>query len=81
VLTGSIAAAAGSGGPVPVTPVVTEGSPARVPLDAAAGADLLMAASRGHGGLAAALPGSVSQHCVHHASCPVVVIRGAAEPG
>jgi nucleotide-binding universal stress UspA family protein len=32
--------------------------------------------SRGHGGFTEALLGSVSQHCVHHASCPVVVIRG-----
>lgn len=45
-------------------------------LDAATGADLLVVGSRGHGGFAEALLGSVSQHCVHHASCPVVVIRG-----
>jgi nucleotide-binding universal stress UspA family protein len=32
--------------------------------------------SRGHGGFAEALLGSVSQHCVHHAPCPVVIIRG-----
>jgi nucleotide-binding universal stress UspA family protein len=81
VLTDSIAAAVGSGGRVPVTPVVKEGNPAQVLLDAAAGADLLVVGSRGHGGFAGALLGSVSQHCVHHASCPVVVIRGAAEPG
>jgi nucleotide-binding universal stress UspA family protein len=32
--------------------------------------------SRGHGGFAEALLGSVSQHCVHYARRPVVVIRG-----
>ncbi|HTT51852.1 MAG TPA: universal stress protein, partial [Streptosporangiaceae bacterium] len=31
--------------------------------------------SRGHGGFVEALLGSTGQHCVHHASCPVVVIR------
>jgi nucleotide-binding universal stress UspA family protein len=81
VLAGSIAAAVGSEGLVPVTPVVAEGNPAQVLLDAAAGADLLVVGSRGHGGFAEALLGSVSQHCVHHAPCPVVIIRGAAEPG
>jgi len=31
----------------------------------------------GHAGFAEALLGSVSQHCVHHARCPVVIIRGS----
>jgi len=55
---------------------VTQGIAAQVLLDACDGADLLVVGSRGHGGFTEALPGSVSQHCVHHASCPVVVIRG-----
>ena len=33
-------------------------------------------AVRGHGGFIGALLEPVSQHCVHHAPCPVVVIRG-----
>ena len=45
----------------------------------AAGADLLVVGSRGHGKFAEALLGSVSQNCVHHASCPVLIMRG--EPG
>jgi nucleotide-binding universal stress UspA family protein len=56
---------------------VTEGIPAQVLLDASKGADLLVVGSRGHGGFTEALLGSVSQHCVHHATCPVVVIRGS----
>ncbi len=55
---------------------VVEGNPAQVLLDAADGADLLVLGSRGHAGFTEALLGSVSQHCVHHAPCPVVVIRG-----
>ncbi|MGW7406573.1 universal stress protein [Streptomyces sp. NPDC054833] len=63
--------------PVRVTPRVVEGNPARVLLDAAQGADLLVVGNRGHGGFTEALLGSVGQHCVQHAPCPVVVIRDA----
>jgi nucleotide-binding universal stress UspA family protein len=59
-----------------VRPLIAEGYPAEVLLDAAAGADLLVVGSRGRGGFASALLGSVSLHCTHHACCPVVVIRG-----
>ena len=69
-------AAAAADSAVDVRTQVTEGSPARVLLAAAEGADLLVVGSRGHGGFAEALLGSVGQHCVHHARCPVVVIRG-----
>jgi len=55
---------------------VVNGYPAKVLLDAAAGADLLVVGSRGHGGFAEALLGSVGQHCVHHAHCPVLIMRG-----
>jgi nucleotide-binding universal stress UspA family protein len=46
-------------------------NPAQVLLGASDGADLLVVGSRGHGGFTEALLGSVSQHCVHHARCPV----------
>jgi nucleotide-binding universal stress UspA family protein len=62
-------------GDVSISARVQEGYPAQVLIDAAAGADLLVVGSRGHGGFAGAVLGSVSMHCVHHALCPVVVVR------
>ena len=76
VLAGAIGAACDPGNGVLVRARVVEGNAAQVLLDASDGADLLVVGSRGHGGFTEALLGSVSQHCVHHARCPVVVIRG-----
>jgi nucleotide-binding universal stress UspA family protein len=59
-----------------VRPLVVEGIPAQVLIDASADADLLVVGSRGHGGFAEALLGSVGQHCVQHAHCPVLITRG-----
>jgi nucleotide-binding universal stress UspA family protein len=73
-----------SGNEVQVRPLVMFGHPAQVLLDAADGADLLVVGSRGHGGFTEAMLGSVGQHLVHHAPCPVVIIRGkeaAPDPG
>jgi nucleotide-binding universal stress UspA family protein len=63
---------------ISVRAVVGVGNAAQVLLDASDGADLLVVGCRGHGGFASALLGSVSQHCTHHAHCPVVVIRGGS---
>lgn len=60
---------------VRVTEVVREGHPAPALLAESADADLLVVGSRGHGEFAGMLIGSVSEHCVTHASCPVVVVR------
>jgi len=60
---------------VPVRPVVAEGRPVDVLIEAAAGADLLVVGSRGHGGFARTLLGSLSRYCAEHAPCPVAVIR------
>lgn len=62
-------------GSVPVKRRVVEGYPAKVLLKRSEGAELLVVGSRGHGGFVGALLGSVSQHCIQHASCPVVVVR------
>lgn len=63
---------------VDVRELVVEGNAARVLIDAAKDASLLVVGSRGHGGFAAALLGSVSQHCAQHAACPVVIVRHPA---
>jgi nucleotide-binding universal stress UspA family protein len=44
-------------------------------IDAAKDADLLVVGSRGRGGFAGLLLGSVSQQCAQHAQCPVVIVR------
>jgi nucleotide-binding universal stress UspA family protein len=76
VVTEAISSALDPGSDVRVRPLVVEGIAAQALLNASAGADLLVVGSRGHGGFTEALLGSVGQHCVHHAQCPVVVIRG-----
>ncbi|MGQ0483175.1 MAG: universal stress protein [Pseudonocardia sp.] len=53
---------------------VVGGSAAAALLEAADGADLLVVGSRGHGGFASMVLGSVSLQCVLHAPCPVTVV-------
>jgi nucleotide-binding universal stress UspA family protein len=60
---------------VDVRPVVAEGPPASVLLDAVGEDDLLAVGSRGLGGLKGVLLGSVSHEVVSHAPCPVLVHR------
>jgi nucleotide-binding universal stress UspA family protein len=60
---------------IDVSTEVVEGNAAGVLLEAARDADLLVVGSRGLGGFRELLLGSVSQHCAHHAGCPVVIVR------
>jgi nucleotide-binding universal stress UspA family protein len=71
----AVADVAEGAAPVEVTCKVVEGNAAQALLDESSGADLLVVGSRGHGGFVEALLGSTGQHCVHHATCPVVVVR------
>lgn len=60
---------------VDVRTSIEEGNPAKVLIERSKDADLLVVGFRGHGGFAGMLLGSVSQHIVAHAECPVVVVR------
>ena len=60
---------------VTIRPVVVEGHPAPVLIEASRGADLLVVGSRGHGEFSGMLLGSVSDYCTHHVSCPITIVR------
>ena len=62
-------------GDVRVEGVLSMGQAAGVLVDEAQSADLLVVGSRGHGGFAGLLLGSVSHQCALHASCPVVIVH------
>jgi nucleotide-binding universal stress UspA family protein len=49
-------------------------------LEASRDAALVVLGAQGHGLLGGMVLGSVSQHVTRHASCPVVVVRGARTP-
>jgi nucleotide-binding universal stress UspA family protein len=77
VVTAAISEVAAGLPEVPTRYEVAKDNAARALLAASTGADLLVIGNRGHGGFVEAMLGSTGQHCVQHASCPVVVIREA----
>jgi nucleotide-binding universal stress UspA family protein len=54
---------------------VLEGAASLRLLDYDQAADMIVVGSRGRGGFAGLLLGSVSQHLAEHARCPVVIVR------
>ena len=64
---------------VEIEPLVREGQPADVLVEASAEAEMLVVGSRGRGGFRELLLGSVSQQCAHHARCPVTIVRAGCE--
>lgn len=62
---------------VEVRQVVHKASPAEALTNASGGAELVVVGSRGRGGFKSLLLGSVSHAVLHHAHCPVMVVRSA----
>ena len=52
------------------------GHPAQALIDESRGQSLLVVGHRGRDGFTEMLTGSIVIHCVNHAACPVVVVRG-----
>jgi nucleotide-binding universal stress UspA family protein len=60
---------------VALEPQLLEGAPGELLVEASESAELVVVGTRRHGGLASFVLGSVSNTVVHHAHCPVVVVR------
>jgi nucleotide-binding universal stress UspA family protein len=60
---------------VPLTREVVHGRPVRVLTEASRTAQLMVVGGQGRGELSGLLLGSVSQGVLHHADCPVAVVR------
>jgi nucleotide-binding universal stress UspA family protein len=58
-----------------VSVIAQQGRAADTLIEFSRGAEMLVVGSRGHGGLAGLLLGSVSTACAEHASCPVLVMH------
>jgi nucleotide-binding universal stress UspA family protein len=79
-LTQTVAEVCGAQRPEHLQLSVRQGNAAQVLIAESQGASMLVVGSRGHGGFAGLLLGSVSANVAEHAHCPVLVIHGNEDP-
>lgn len=78
VLDQAIEDAFGDAPPDGLTRTIVCGPPAGTLIGMSASASMLILGSRGHGGFAGLLLGSVSAACAEHAHCPVLIMHGGS---
>jgi nucleotide-binding universal stress UspA family protein len=66
----------GKNRPIGLATRAIQGHPVEVLLEASRSAEMLIVGSRGHGGFAGLLLGSVSSACAERSTCPVLVVHG-----
>jgi nucleotide-binding universal stress UspA family protein len=70
----------GADRPIGLHLTTQQGYPAKVLTERSKNAQMLVVGSRGLGGFAGLLLGSVSTRCAEHATCPVLVVHGDQPP-
>jgi nucleotide-binding universal stress UspA family protein len=75
ILTGAVKSAFVGKAPAWFTTATSQGNASDVLIEASHGASMLVVGSRGHGGMAGVLLGSVSALCAERAACPVLIIH------